>query len=548
MMKKITIILLLLTCKATYGQSFLNGDFEFNTAGVDHINLLNVQFNALMSNCNAFGTLGNMDIITSAANSGGPQRGNWFVALTGGGTDILALSINAPLISGNIYSISFYDKMAIHVALPIEIGLSTSNNSFGDLIYTAPSSAVSSIWTQRIFTFVAPNNGQFLTVRQQGSLGNWVHVDNFTFGCPINLNLGSDTTLCHGQTVTLNGGSSSSYLWSNGSTTSSINVTTSGTYWLEVSNGQCTVRDSINITFNPIPRVDLGNDTTICQGQTVTLIGDSATSYLWSNGSTSSSINVTTSGTYWLEVSNGPCSDRDSINITFFPVPTVNLGNDSVLCQGQEITLNAGGGVSYLWSNGSTSSAINVTTSGTYWLEVSNGLCSYRDSINITFHPVPIVNLGNDITLCEGKTITLSGGSASSYNWSNGSTSSSINVSTSGTYWVEVRNNCVVHSDTIRISFEDCDCNIYIPNAFSPNGDGLNDQFELQSRCRISQYELVIYNRWGQQLFKSSDITQSWDGHYQGELLPIGEYVYHLYYYREGLGPRQTKGSFRLLR
>jgi len=70
----------------------------------------------------------------------------------------------------------------------------------------------------------------------------------------------------------------------------------------------------------------------------------------------------------------------------------------------------------------------------------------------------------------------------------------------------------------------------------------------LQSRCRISQYELAIYNRWGEQLFKSSAITQSWDGYYQGELLPVGEYAYHLYYYREGLGPRQTKGSFRLLR
>ena len=288
----------------------------------------------------------------------------------------------------------------------------------------------------------------------QASNGQCSATDSITISINLNptFNLGNDTTICQGQSVTLNGGSATSYLWSNGSTAPSINVSTSGIYWLQLSNGQCPSTDSITITINPNSIVNLGNDTTICQGQTVTLNGGSATSYLWSNGSTAPSINVSTSGIYWLQASNGQCSATDSITITINLNPTFNLGNDTTICQGQSVTLNGGSATSYLWSNGSTAPSINVSTSGIYWLQLSNGQCPSTDSITITINPNPIVNLGNDTTICQGQTVTLNGGSATSYLWSNGSTSTSINASTSGIYWLQASNGQCSATDSITIT------------------------------------------------------------------------------------------------
>lgn len=181
-MKRVTeIFFLLLLYSSSYGQSFLNGDFEINSAGIDQINLSNADFNAFMPDCFGFGPIENLDIITSSTYSGGPKNGNWYVGLTGGGTDLLSLKLSIPLIAGNSYTICFYDKKDVNfISLPIEIGLSTSNNSFGSLVYTASSSAVESIWTHRQFTFIAPIGGQYITVRQQGSVSNWVQVDSFS--------------------------------------------------------------------------------------------------------------------------------------------------------------------------------------------------------------------------------------------------------------------------------------------------------------------------------------------------------------------------------
>jgi len=559
MLKKTFYILLIIFSKESSGQSFLNGNFEFNSAGRDLTNLTNSQYDNLMANSFAFGNLngggpngGDMDIITSNNYCGLAQSGDWYVALTGGGTDAISLKLNIPLTVGQAYTISFYDRYCSPPSTlvnPFQIGLSTVNNNFGSIIYTAPNAI--GAWSLRTFSFVAPNNGQFITVQitAGGANNTWCHIDNFSFDtCAINLNLGNDTTLCQGQTVVLNGGSANSYLWSDGSTNSSINVSTPGTYWLQASNGQCSDRDSINIIFNSAPTVNLGNDTALCQGQTIVLNGGSANSYLWSDGSTNSSINVSTPGTYWLQASNGQCSDRDSINIIFNSAPTVNLGNDTTLCQGQTIVLNGGSANSYLWSDGSTNSSFNVSTPGTYWLQASNGECSDRDSINIIFNSAPTVNLGNDTTLCQGQTVTLNVGLATSYLWSNGSTASSINVSQQGAFWVEVRNNCLVNSDTIVINFKDCDCDVYIPNAFTPNMDNLNDTFLSISNCEFLEYKLKIFNRWGEKIFETNSSIESWNGTYLGEIAPIGVYVYLVTYQFEKENRKKKCGTINLIR
>src|ERR1043165_8564627 len=137
-------------------QTFLNGDFEINTAGVDQINLSNAAFNGMMSNTIAYGSFGDMDIITSGTWCSGAQNGLWYTALTGSATDAITMQLSAPLVAGNTYTMSFWDRDCwASGAPPVQIGISTVPGAFGTLVYNAPP-PVSGVWTNRVFTFVAP--------------------------------------------------------------------------------------------------------------------------------------------------------------------------------------------------------------------------------------------------------------------------------------------------------------------------------------------------------------------------------------------------------
>jgi len=606
-----------------YSQTFVNGDFENNTAVVDQINLSNIAYNSFMSSSLGFGSFGNLDIITSAVYSGGPQSGNWFVALTGGGTDQLSLQLSSPLVQGNSYTITFFDKSDYtFISFPVEIGLSTTNSNFGILVYTTPSAAINSIWTQRTFTFVAPNNGQYITVSQQGVLGNWVNIDNFSFdSCSVNLNLGNDTTLCQGDTLILDATTpGANYLWQNNSTNPTFNVTQQGTYWVEVIMNNCSITDTISVTYNPLPAVNLGNDTIICYGDTLTLdanipnstcrwqdnstnpvynvtqqgtywvevilnnciatdtinvnynqlssvfIGNDTVlcqgdtlvldatipngTYLWHDNSTNPTYNVSQQGTYWVEVTLNNCSSTDTINVTYYQALTVNLGSDTVLCIGDTLILDATiPNSTYLWQDNSTDSVYAVSQQGIYWVEVNLNNCSGTDTINVAYNLLPTVNLGNDTVLCFGNTLTLNatipGGT---YLWQDNSTSSTLNVTQQGTYWVEAGNDCGFVSCTLAVEYQYCDCELYIPSAFTPDDDGLNDKFLPISECEFTEYQIIVYNRWGEKLFESSVPDESWDGTYKGEKLPIGVYVYLVIYKFENMEKLKKSGRVTLVR
>ncbi len=162
-------------------QSFLNGNFEITTVTWDAINMTNAAFNVSMSDTYAFGSYGDMDIITSAT-WGPPQSGSWYVALTGGGTDIITMKLSAPLVAGNSYTITFYDRAySAFATFPVQLGLSTVNNALGTTIYTGPTPSFG-VWSLRTATFTAPNNGQYISVTMTaGGTGNWANIDNFNF-------------------------------------------------------------------------------------------------------------------------------------------------------------------------------------------------------------------------------------------------------------------------------------------------------------------------------------------------------------------------------
>lgn len=298
---------------------------------------------------------------------------------------------------------------------------------------------------------------------------DWSAAGTFTTICDVPANnLGADQIICSGNSVTINTGNTTTgitYLWSDGSTGSTFTATGAGTYYCTVTNTfGCSKTDTINVTIGSNPVVNLGNDTGICSGNFVTLsVGAQTTgsTYLWSDGSTGTTLTVNTAGDYSVAVTNTTgCVTTDTINVAINPLPTVNLGADTVLCIGSSISLSGGSqatGTTYLWSDASTGSSLTVSTAGTYSLLVTTASgCVNTDTIDITASIVPVVHLGADTTFCSGNTLTLSVGaqpSGSTYLWSNGSGTGSIDVETSGDYSVLVtnQNNCTA-SDTITVT------------------------------------------------------------------------------------------------
>ncbi len=168
---------------STQAQTLLNGSFETHTALTDQINLTNAAFNLMVGNTVGFGSYGDLDLITTSTYCGGPPNGNWYVGLTGSGTDAFSMKLSTPITAGASYTLKFADHGcgAPYSIGPcaVQVGVSTLNNVFGTIVYTAPL-PISGVWTQRTAVFVAPVSAQYITVQLTGgALSNWTQVDNF---------------------------------------------------------------------------------------------------------------------------------------------------------------------------------------------------------------------------------------------------------------------------------------------------------------------------------------------------------------------------------
>ncbi len=342
---------------------------------------------------------------------------------------------------------------------------------------------------------------------------------------PPVVNLGNDTMFCGAVNLQLNAGNPGlNYLWSTGATTQTIIATTPGNYWVKVDNGFCNDVDSINISVLSLP--NLGNDTTLCQGNTVTLdAGNPGSTYLWNTGATTQTITANASGTYYVTSSSGNCHESDTINLNFVPLPIVNLGHDTTLCPSQTFTLDAGNpGMNFLWSTGATTETIPASGNATYLVTVSNGSCATTDSIHV--RTLAGVNLGPDKNLCDYLSIPLTAPNLDNaiYLWSTGDTTQVINVSEPGTYSVHVTFGQCVLSDTVNVEGGFGSPALYIPNAFTPNGNGLNEIFYAYG-TDITTFRMRIFDRWGELIFESTDINHGWDGFYKGRLVQNDVYV-----------------------
>ena len=248
-----------------------------------------------------------------------------------------------------------------------------------------------------------------------------------------------------------------SVFWSNGETGDSIIANLAGEYQATVYFAGCSDSDTINIGYENLLSPDLGPDVFLCAGDSVKLFGGSFPNaeYFWSpTGDTLEQFFTTVPGLYILTVSNICGEFSDSILITALEIPVVNLGNDTTICIGDSLVLNATNPQSiYSWQDLSNDSFLTVWTTNDYWVIVENQCGQASDSIFVDFEFPLQINLGNDTTICQGDSLQLSiiNYQLSIQNWSTGDTVPEIFVSDSGNYWLETQNACGIFTDTMEL-------------------------------------------------------------------------------------------------
>jgi len=257
-------------------------------------------------------------------------------------------------------------------------------------------------------------------------------------------------SVCIGNSTTLTSNSLSGNNWSNGSTAQSINVSSSGTYTLTVTNAAGCVSNPATVIVNTValpatPSITATGPTTFCLGNSVVLSSSSATGNIWSNGATSQNIIVSSSGNYSVTVtSTGGCSKTSSvIAVTTLsnPITPVISNTGLSICSGQSTTLTSTSSLGNIWSNGATSQSIVVSTSGTYSLftQGANGCLSPTVSVLVSVNsiqPTPTVTASGPLVFCAGGNVILSSSNVSGNIWNTGATTQTILVTSSGNYSV----------------------------------------------------------------------------------------------------------------
>jgi gliding motility-associated-like protein len=274
---------------------------------------------------------------------------------------------------------------------------------------------------------------------------------------PDAVDLGPAVSICDGGTLVLDATlAGATYLWSTGETTATIAVSTADSYWVTASQGSCSVSDTVAVTVQPSPQVDLGPDQTLCAGEEATLTAAwPGASIVWSTGETTAGIVVNSTGNYSVELDLAGCIATDTITITVLTTDAVDLGLDQAICSGEQVFLDATTpGATYLWSTGATSASISTSVAGTYWVEVSQAGCSASDTVDVVVNDPGTIDLGGNVALCEGETLVLDATLAgATYLWDDGSTAPTRSVSVSGTYSVEATVGLCTVSDAVDVVF-----------------------------------------------------------------------------------------------
>lgn len=516
---------------------------------------------------------------------------------------------------------------------------------FGDSATIIANSTGNFLWsngdTTSTIIVSPPNTTQYILSVTNGYCTDTASATVFVNPLP-NANAGNNQSVCQGDTVTLSASGSSNYLWNTGDSTSSITVypNTTTTYYVTVSDTlNCSSVDSVTVTINQIPNATTSNDTTICQGDNINIFASGGNNYLWSNGQTSDTINVSPSSStfYSVTISNGGCGITDTININVNLLPSISItANNTSICEGDTVILTANGTPPFVWNTGDTSQTISkyITSSTNFYVNVNDGLCSNSDSIDINVSKKPISQLTNkeickndsislfvnnntnyiytwndslnnmiltnynnpvvypqatstyyvtvinnaceitdsatvtvhnipnlyilqsDTTISENTSINLTvvTDSSNTIIWSPGDYLDNTNIynpvaspKDNIIYYVTVSNNYGCSDiDSIKITIQKLEHPITIFNTFTPNNDGTNDFFHIENIEYYPTNKITIYNRDGHIVYQKENYENNWDGKYYGNDLPAATYYYILEI--PDLSPNIYKGDITIIR
>ena len=388
-------------------------------------------------------------------------------------------------------------------------------------------------------------------------------------GSPVVANAGADVTICDGNSTILSASGGTNYLWNTGETTQSISVNPSSTltYTVIVTTNGCSDIDSVTVNVDSAPNVSAGSDVAICEGNSTILTASGATNYFWSpsiglNSTTGSSVNSSPASTTTYQVSfvNGCGTLYDSVTVSIVK-PTAASSPDDTVCFNEEIEIWASGGVSYLWSPSiyvtsptNDTTIVNPSIPTRFRVIVSDATgCSDTSYTRINFSPIPRVNAGLDKIINFGENVTLDAShSPGVFSWI---PHSSLNCFTCVNSVAQPSNTtlyiasltdaygCIVY-DTVRISLDGA---LYVPNSFSPNSDLKNDVFKVSAED-ILTFEILIFNRWGELIYESTNINEGWDGTYKGVDSQIGTYIWKLKYSDINTKDKEVIGHVSLIR
>lgn len=382
-------------------------------------------------------------------------------------------------------------------------------------------------------------------------------------------------TICQYESVQVYANGASSYTWS---PASGLNTTSGGqvkafpnvttVYNVVGSNGACNAFGQVTVYVVPFPNVNLSTPQgKICEGQTTTIFGSGAQSYSWTPSAGLSSTNSAVAQANPLVSTNYSvtgynfgydrfCPFTKEILIEVLPKIDPEVSPNATICAGQSIKLLAEGSNTYSWSPSSSLSdgtyynpVANPTVSTVYTVQISNyNNCMVTNTVLVHVNPTPTVYAGEDFAVNLDEPMHLNAQGSGTLTWIAGQEimcpvcpNSQIFPQQSGSYIIRAVNNfgCIAE-DEVYVEVT-TNYNIYIPNIFTPNEDGLNDVFIVYG-TGLTKFEMVVFDRWGEKLFVSNDQLKGWDGSYKGKLSKNDVYPY-LIHYTSLDGKKHTKSG-----
>ena len=404
-----------------------------------------------------------------------------------------------------------------------------------------------------VFTVTSTGTYALTATNACGNTSDEINVSINTLAQPV-VDFPVDTTIC--DTGSLNFDftfEAAEYLWNDGLTSPIRSINSSGVYWLRIANVCDTVSDTIAVSVESELESALDTALILCdESESLTLRAtkDSVIAN-WNDGTVSPTFVASEDGIISFTASNTCGNITDSVRIIAWDTNfKLFVGRDTLLCSpnGQVQLSDTGSDYlfSYLWNNDSTGSSLTVSE-GLFSVTATNRCASVSDTVEIS-QVEPIEILAPDTNVCEGQSIRIALNSAGvrSASWSNGEENFDAVITEPGLISVViVDTNSCVYKDSIMIT-DDCPTLVYIPNVFTPDGDGINDEYCVELK-NVIEYSIAIYNRWGNHIFQSTE-SPCWDGQISGSPAAYGVYYYLINASDQDGNETNFRGSLNLFR